>query len=151
MKHLLITLMLLTTATSNLVAAKVYKCKGASGNIVYKSQPCDSNSQIELKTKIKADRAAVQQSAHSPVGRWVVESNPRRVASLSSAGVFSMTDHEGTAMRGRWSENNGNYVINASFQGVDMGIKMRYNAETDTLSLSKPGFPSRFSKYKRRS
>lgn len=142
--------MLFCGATPNLVTAKVYKCKDQAGKTVYKSQPCDGKSQTELKTNIKSEKNDVPQASDSPVGRWVIKKNPKMIANLSSGGSFSMTDIDGTPMRGQWSERNGAYTIDASFQGFDMGIKMRYNAKTDTLLLSKPGFADRMVAYTRR-
>ena len=150
MKYLLITLVLLYAVNPSLVMAKVYKCKDQSGKTVYKSQPCDAKSQIELKTKIKSEQSRATQASDSPIGRWVNEKKPRMTATLSSGGSFSMTDHEGTPLRGKWSGKKDAYKIDASFQGIDMGIKMRYNADTDTLLLSKPGFANSMVAYKRR-
>ena len=150
MKYLLTTLILLYAVNPSLVMAKVYKCKDQGGKTVYKSQPCDAKSQIELKTRIKSEQPGETQASDSPIGRWVNEKKPKMTASLSFGGSFSMTDHEGTPLRGKWSGDKGSYKIEASFQGIDMGIKMRYIADTDTLLLSKPGFASSMVAYKRR-
>ncbi len=150
MKYLLTTLVLFYAVNPSLVAAKVYKCKDQSGKTTYKSQPCDAKSQVELKTKIKSEQSGDTQASDSPIGRWINEKKTKMTASLSSGGSFSMTDHEGTPLQGKWSGSTGNYKIKASFQGIDMGIKMRYNVNTDTLLLSKPGFASSMVEYKRR-
>jgi hypothetical protein len=85
------------------------------------------------------------------VGSWFNKDKPRMTANLSSGGNFRMTDHTGTAIQGTWQKNkNGAYSLDASFQGFDMFLKMKYDAETDTLCLSKPGFVDTLMAYQRK-
>ena len=150
MKYLRISLIVSMLIISNLAEAKVYKCKDTNGKMTYKSQPCDGQSQKELKTRIKSENAEASSSKAGPAGRWVNQKNANMIASLSSGGSFMMTDSTGDRLQGNWSERDGAYKIDASFQGVDMGIKMRYNTEKDTLLLSKPGFANTMVRYSRR-
>ena len=72
-------------------------------------------------------------------------------ANLSSGGSFRMNDHTGTAIQETWQKNrSGAYSLDASFQGFDMFLKMKYDVESDTLRFNKPGFVDTLLEYQRK-
>lgn len=131
--------------------AQVYKCKDNNNKIVYSSTKCKADTQTSIKNNIKSSSTESEQSKGSPVGSWFNKDKPLMTANLSSGGGFRMTDHTGTAIQGTWQKNkSGAYSLDASFQGFDMFLKMKYDAETDTLRLSKPGFVDTLLAYERK-
>lgn len=130
--------------------AQVYKCVGENKKVVYSAEPCEDSSQAEEQLKIKPTSANSSAQNGGPVGHWVKESNPAMTAHLSGGGRFTMTDVTGQAMSGNWKSQDEGYVIDASFAGLDMKIKMKYVKEDDALFLSKPGFVDTLVKYRRR-
>lgn len=133
--------------------AQVYKCKDNNNKIVYSSTKCKADTQTSIKNNIKSSSTGTdtRQLKGSPVGSWFNKDKPLMTANLSSGGGFRMTDHTGTAIQGTWQQNkSGAYSLDASFQGFDMFLKMKYDAETDTLRLSKPGFVDTLLAYERK-
>jgi hypothetical protein len=132
--------------------AQVYKCKDKHNKIVYSSSKCKADTQTSVQNNIKSSStAATKQLKGSPVGSWFIKNKPIMTANLSSGGRFRMTDHTGTALQGTWrKDGNDAYTLDASFQGIDMFLKMKYDAESDTLRLSKPGFVNTLLEYERK-
>jgi hypothetical protein len=130
--------------------AKVYKCKNENGKVVYSSKKCDVKSQTQMKSPVKSTEANASLIPDSPVGSWVNEKNAKMTASISSSGGFQMTDFTGVSISGSWAKDDkGKYSLDASFQGLDMGLRMKYSVAADELFLSKPGFVGTLVKYKR--
>jgi hypothetical protein len=151
MKAVLTTMCLAICLTSTALKAQVYKCKDNNNKIVYSSTKCKADTQISIKNKIKSSSTDTEQSKGSPVGYWFNEDKPLMTANLASGGSFRMTDHTGTAIQGTWQRNkSGAYSLDASFQGFDMFLKMKYDIKSDTLRLSKPGFVNTLQEYQRK-
>ena len=150
MKAIITIIMTVFFLTPDLVEAKVFKCKNKSGKINYSPKPCDESTQTKLQSKIKAASSNSVQQPNNPSGTWINKKNTKMTAYLSSGGGFQMTDHTGQLMRGSWSKGDkGKLLVDAKFQGLDMGIKMKYLDDKDILLLSKPGFTSTLVEYTR--
>jgi len=151
MKTVLTIICVAISLASMELKAQVYKCKDNNNKIVYSSTKCKADTQTSIKNNIKSSSTESEQSKGSPVGSWFNKDKPLMTANLSSGGSFRMTDHTGTAIQGTWQKGkSGAYSLDASFQGFDMFLKMKYDAETDTLRLSKPGFVDTLLAYERK-
>ena len=148
---------LLAVANSNPVVAGVFKCKDASGKVVYQPNPCkaeESSAEIvrskKEKTSDKGQHSRSKSSGNGPEGQWVNSRNSNLRASISRSGAFEMTDYQGDRLTGRWKANGSNsYTIDASWEGISFPVNMRYNAGSDSLQLSKPGLPGSYNTYQR--
>ena len=132
------------------LSAAVFKCKAENGKVTYQAAPCPGNvesSEIKIQ-KSTTSESSVTKKSSDPSGRWANAKG--MTANLSVTGSFQMTDISGAALTGSWSENNGAYRVSAKFQGEDFPVNMKYEIESDTLFLSKPGMPNTLVKYERR-
>ena len=140
---------------SNLAISEIYKCEDDIGKVSYQGQPCADHEKSE-EIKVSAQYSTSKENLNvteknAPAGHWVNAENSTFKAYLSLAGTFSMTDNKGASAKGSWRKKNDNsYEINTKFQGMSFPISMRYDKSSDTLSLSKVGFPNSFRKYQRK-
>lgn len=139
-------------AYSSFANASLYKCQNAEGKVVYQATACDENDVGSVLKTAPTEKIKISEDEKGqPIGSWVSPKNNKIRASLSAYGSFEMSDHQGNKLRGKWKvDKSGEYkVYNTRFQGIDMPVNIKYEAETDTLFLSKPGFSNSFYTYKR--
>ena len=131
----------------------VYKCVGTDGVVTYQDQSCgqgETSEQFKIMSRISSSSGNTAGVARTqPSGNWVGTRDTRLKAYLTSGGSFRMTDHTGASLMGTWKKKDKNYTVDAKFQGTSFPVNMRYQASTDTLYLSKPGFLSVMKEYRR--
>lgn len=152
MKILRFNILLISLFASLCANAAVYKCENENGKVSYQATPCAKN---EASSEVKISSSAASNNEPStpnkgsdPSGNWV---NPKGLTTnLSSMGGFQMTDISGGTLSGTWINKNGTYTVSAKFHGETFPVNMKYDSESDSLHLSKPGMPNTLVKYQRR-
>ncbi len=140
---------------SNLAISEIYKCEDDTGKVSYQGMPCaehEKSKEVNISVQQSSGKENVKvANKNTPAGNWKNEQNSSYNAYLSLGGSFSMTDGKGASARGTWKKKGKNsFEIKAKFQGMSFPINMRYDESSDTLSLSRVGFPNSFREYRRK-